>query len=1095
LPAEPVETNTMGRIAALAMAVLATTAMAAEAPKWDVNEIRGEARTARFDTDEGTWISLDVSPDGRTIVFDLLGDLYALPIAGGTARRLSSGPAFDVQPRFSPDGREISFTSDRDGGDNIWRMRADGSNPQQVTRERFRLLNNAAWTPDGDYLVARKHFTATRSLGAGEMWLYHKAGGEGLQLTKKKNDQQDAGEPALSPDGRYLYFSEDVSEGPDFQYNKNVNEIIYAIRRLDRESGELVDLVRVQGGAVRPQPSPDGKQLAFVRRVRGASVLSLFDLETGQIRSLWDGLSRDQQEAWAIFGVYPNYAWTPDGSRIVIWAQGKLWSVATDDGAVAAIPFQAEVDQQLSEPARFSYRLDDDQFSPRMIRDAATSPDGRTLVFHAVGALWSKSLPSGRPQRLTQVEAFDYAPSFSADGSQLVFVRYSDQDQSVVMVRELATGRERPLTTRPGFYFTPRLSPDGRSVVYSRQAPGGLVDYRFGLDTGIWVQPLAGGEPRRLHRTGRAPQFSADGSRVYFLSGGGMEKKLMSIGADGTEPREHFNLKYANFVALSPDNKWVAFTELFNAYVAPMAATGTAIDLNKDTKAVPVTRVSQDAGSYLHWSGDSSRLHWLVGDEYFSRELKDSFAFLPGAPSTLPKPEDARGVRIGLSLPVDAPEQVVAFRNGRILTMRGDEVIADGTVLVRDDRIAEVGPAAQVAIPEGARVIDLGGRTIAPGIVDVHAHANHFHNGPTPQANWSYYANLAYGITTMHDPSANTQEVFGQAELVRAGVSVGPRVFSTGTILYGADGDFKAVVDSLDDARSHLRRMQASGAFSVKSYNQPRRDQRQQINQAARELGMLVVMEGGSTFFHNLTMIVDGATGVEHNLPIAPLYRDVVQLWAATGVGHTPTLVVSYGGVSGEYWWYQHDEIWRKEKLLRFFPREQVDARSIRRLMLPEEEYYHPTVARSLKALHDAGVSIQVGGHGQLQGLAPHWEIWMLVQGGFTPMEALQAATINGARYLGLDRDLGSIEPGKRADLVVYGADPLEDIRNTEDVDQVMVNGRLFDADTMAEIGGRERPAPSFYWQRHGAGAANAAGFGLPGPTAECHCPKSWGRF
>jgi Tol biopolymer transport system component/imidazolonepropionase-like amidohydrolase len=1079
-----------------ALLLTAGAAMAAkdEAPSWDVNTLHGEPRHARFTTDEGTWMNLDVSPDGRSIVFDLLGDLYTVPIDGGSARRITSGPAFDVQPRFSPDGREISFTSDRDGGDNIWRMRVDGSEPLQVTKETFRLLNNAAWTPDGDYLVARKHFTATRSLGAGEMWLYHKAGGEGLQLTKKKNDQQDAGEPAVSPDGRYVYFSEDVSPGPIFQYNKDANGIIYAIRRLDRESGELIDLVRVQGGAARPQPSPDGSQLAFVRRIREKTALSLFDLETGEIRTLWDGLSHDQQEAWAIFGVYPNFDWTPDGSAIVIWAQGKLWRVptGTDAGAPVQIPFQAEVDQQLSEPVRASRRLQEGSFAPKMIRDAATSPDGRMLVFHAVGSLWSKPLPNGTSVRLGTDAAFDYSPAFSRDGRRLAFVRYSDETQTSIVVRDLAGGSEKTITTRPGFYFAPQFSPDGRSIVYSRQAPSGLVDYRFRLDTGLWIQPLDGGEARRIHRSGHSPRFSADGSRVYFIDGGGLEKKFRSIGINGEEGRDHFNLKYVDFVALSPDDKWVAFTELFNGYVAPFAATGTAVDLNKDTKAFPVTRISEDTGSYLHWSGGSDRLHWLVGDAYFTRELKDSFAFLPGAPRTLPEPADARGIRVGLQMPVHAPQQTVAFTNARLLTMAGDSVVENGTLVVEGDRIAALGSAADVRVPDGARVIDLQGRTLAPGLIDVHAHANHFFDGPTPQANWSYYANLAYGITTMHDPSANTQEVFTQSELVKAGISVGPRVFSTGTILYGADGDFKAVVNSLDDARSHLRRMKAAGAFSVKSYNQPRRNQRQQINQAARELDMLVVMEGGSTFFHNLTMLLDGSTGVEHNLPVAPLYRDVINLWAATDVGHTPTLVVAYGGSSGENWWYQHEEIWKKEKLLRFFPREQLDARAIRREMLPEEEYFHPTVAQSLKKLHDAGVSIQIGGHGQLQGLAPHWEIAMLVQGGFTPMEALQAATINGARYLGLDRDIGSLEVGKRADLVVFGADPLANIRNTEDVDYVMVNGRLFDADTMAEIGGRQQPAPTFYWQRHGAAAASAAGIGLPGPTAECHCPKSW---
>ncbi|MCF7222177.1 amidohydrolase family protein [Marilutibacter chinensis] len=1070
----------------------------AEEPAWDVNAPHGPVRTVRFETDEGTWMDVDVSPDGRSVAFSLLGDLYTLPIGGGSARRITSGPAWDVQPRFSPDGRELAFTSDRGGGNNLWRVGVDGHDPVQVTKEDFRLLNNPAWTPDGRFIIGRKHFTSERSLGAGELWQYHVSGaaaGGGLQLTEKKNDQQDLGEPAVSPDGRHVYFSEDVSPGPTFQYNKNPHGLIYAIKRLDRETGEVETLVATPGGAVRPQPSPDGRSLAFVKRVREKSVLHLLDLESGEVRPVWDGLSHDQQEAWAIFGPYANFDWTPDSKAVVIWAQGKLWRVDMASGQARDIPFTASVEQTVAEPLRFAQRIDEGSFAPKMIRDVATSADGRSVVFHAVGQLWRKRLPDGRPERLTSnANVHEYQPSFSPDGRQLLYTTWSDAGMGAIYVRSAdGGGSGRRLTQEKGFYYGPRFSPDGRRIVYSKSGGGGLTGSLWSGDRGVYVMPAAGGEPVRVADSGETPQFSADGERIYYLTGGGLEKKLMSVGLNGEDPREVFNLKYVDSVSLSPDGKWVAFTELFNAYVAPLATAGKPVELSKDTKAVPVTRVSANVGSYLHWAADSRSLHWMVGDRYFSRELKDSFAFLPGAPAALPEPNNDGGIAMGLQVPVDAPKDVVAFTNARIVTMRDaenrEEVIESGTVLVRGDTIEAVG--SNVAVPADARVIDASGKTIVPGYIDVHAHAAHFGQGVVPQQNWAYYTNLAFGITTMHDPSATTEFVFSESELQKAGRMVGPRVFSTGTILYGADGDFKAVVDSLDDARGHLSRMKANGAFSVKSYNQPRRDQRQQINQAARELGMLVVEEGGSTFHHNMTMILDGATSIEHNIPVAPLYKDVVQLWSQTDVRNTPTLVVSYGGLSGEYWWYARDNVWEDPKLNRFFPRETLDARSIRRETAPDWDYWHVEVAKAAKTLRDAGVRIQVGGHGQLQGLSPNWETWMLTQGGFSNFEALRAATFDGADLLGLSGQIGSIEAGKQADLVVLNSNPLENIRSTIDTRYVMVDGRLFDVDAdMAEIGNRGEAAPQFYWQRHRDGQTFGVEFG---PTAICHCPKGHG--
>ena len=1059
----------------LTVAILLVTCLSIaqkENTTWDVNK-PGESfnyTTHKFTTTQGTWMNLDVSPDGKTIVFDMLGDIYTMPIQGGNAKAIRTGIAFEVQPRYSPDGKYISFTSDAGGGDNIWIMNTHGKEAKQITKESFRLLNNAVWTPDSKYLIARKHFTSSRSLGAGELWQYHITGGSGIQVVKKKNDQQDINEPWVSSDAKHLYYSEDMYSGGFFQYNKDPNKQIYAIKRYNLVSGERQTITGGPGGAARPTVSPDGAMLAFVRRVGEKTVLYIHDLETGQEYPIYDGLNKDQQEAWAIFGVYPNFDWLPNNKELIIWSGGSFQRINTETLAVTPINFQADVSIDLAQTVKTNTPIERDQFTPKVIRNARTSPDGKTLVFSALGHLYKKTLPKGTPERLTASTDFEFEPSFSPSGNEIIYVTWNDLEKGTISFLDINEGEPVKLTTEKAIYRTPSYSKDAKQIVYRKQAGNTDQGITFTKNPGIYVMDQDGQNPTKITNYGENPMFNNDGSRIYLQTGGtyfgNLTKKLISVNLQGHDEREHVISKYANHIVPSPDNKWVAFTNLHKAYIAPMPQIGKPLTLDGKSNNVPVQQIAKDAGVNLHWSSNSNTIMWTLGDEYYSNTLQDKFSFVPSGKQTPTNMPDS-GLKVGLNALVDKPSGRIAFRDARIITMNGNQVIENGVIVVNGDHIEAIGSAAEVTIPDDCKIIVATGKTIMPGLVDSHAHIGGFRAGLPVQNNWQFAANLAYGVTTAHDPSANTETVFTLSELQKAGELVGPRIYSTGFILYGADGDFKAVINNLEDARSSIARTKAFGAKSVKSYNQPRREQRQQVLQAAREQNINVVPEGGSTFFHNLTMVIDGHTGVEHNIPVAPVYKDVLEIWGASGTGYTPTLIVNYGGLNGELYYYQRDNVWEDEKLLKFTPRSVIDSRSKHRTMAPIKEYEngHILVAKTAKDLVAAGVKLNMGAHGQLQGLGAHWETWMLASGGLSNHEALKAATINGANYIGAGQDIGSLEVGKLADLIVLDKNPLEFIENTKTIEHVMINGRLYDTNTLNEVGNNPKPRAPFYWE------------------------------
>ena len=1023
---------------------------------WDVNTAYGPASELDFTVTEATWMNLDVSPEGLEIVFDVLGDLYLMPIQGGMATRISFGAAYDMQPRFSPDGTSIAYVSDRNGTANLWVMDRDGRNSRQISKEEKWFINSPAWSPDGQYLFARHHFVKERSLGAGEIWMYNVAGSTGLQVTEKTTIQKDSGEPSISPDGRYLYYSKDITPSPIFEYNKDPNSAIYAIVRRDLITGEERLVVEAQGGATTPQISPDGQFIAFIRRVRLQSLLYVQNLATGEQWPIFDGLDKDLQEAWAIHGLYPQYSWSSDGAEIYIWGQGKIWRVDVEERAGKVVPFTAHVQQTIHDAVRFQQTVFTENFPVRMLRHVTASPNGKEVIYSALGRLYRHHFDSGDTERVSSENVIEFAPAFSPDGHLLAYSTWSDKEKGRVRILNLDDMKGRDLITAPGHYSETSFSRDGRKIIYRRTEGDLIRGETFGTDPGIYIVDVDSGKSEIVREEGFEPRFDNSGQRIFLNERRNKKLVLVSTDLNGDNEIVHFESDNATQIVPSPNGKWIVFAERFKIFVAPFAKSGRIVKLTPESAALPVVEISETAGYYLHWSEDSRQIYWSLGPEFYTLALEPTLKF-DLAPSKR---------SIGFLASSDLPSTNMALVGARIITMKGEEVINRGTIVVNQNRIVEVGESDVVEISNGTHQIDVSGRTIIPGIVDVHAHLGSPSQGIIPEQNWRLVANLAYGVTTTHDPSNNTETVFTNSEMIRAGEKLGPRLYSTGTVLYGAETPFKAVIRNYDDALAHLKRLKAVGAFTVKSYNQQRRDVRQMIVKAARELEMMVLPEGGSLLYMDNTFVLDGHTGLEHSLPVPKLYEDVVTLFAKSGTGYTPTLIVGFGGLSGEFYWYQHDEVWRNEQLLQFTPREVVDRRARRRLMAPENDFNHVLLARGAKQIVDAGGSVQLGAHGQVQGLGAHWELWMFHQGGMTELEALRSATLSGAQYLGLDKELGSIEKGKLADLVVLNDNPLEDIRNTDSVLNVMLNGRLYDSATMNEYGNDVKPRPLFYWQK-----------------------------
>lgn len=1045
---------------------------------------------------EGSWISLDVSPDGQTVAFDFLGDLYTMPLSGGEAVPLTQGMAFDGQPRFSPDGETVVFVSDRSGGDGVWTISLDKADTTRITRGERSAFQSPEWTPDGDYIVATR-----QSPGQGKLWMYHRNGGGGIQLIEEPANARTTG-AAFGSNERHIWYSRRTGT---WQYNSPGRD--YQLWVYDRETGENSVRSGRYGGAFRPTLSPDGRWLVYGSRYVAETGLRIRDLETGDERWLAFPVQRDEQESRAARDAYPGMSFTPDSREVVAFWGGRIWRIPVDGGEPVEVRFRVDVELPMGPEVDFDYPIEDTPtFVAKQVRDLAPSPDGSRLAFTIMGDIYVKELPDGEPEQIADVDAMAAQPSWSPDGKRIVFATYADAEGGQLYAVDFDGDDLERISVDAAFYTQPVFSPDGSRVValrgpraayeeaLSQRVPRGSVDL-------VWISSEGGVASLITPIAGLGtPHFVSGSDRIYATQNG---TGLISMRWDGTDRRSHVQVRgqnpgggegpAASVIKMAPEGDQAIALVGNQLYVVTVpygvgADAPTISVANLSTASFPAKQLTDIGAQFPTWGARGREVHWALGNAHFVYDLDAAQAFADSVRAQRAEEEeeaeddeDEVGYRpaesrITVEFDRDSPEGVVVLVGARIITMNGDEVLESGDIIIRNNRIAAVGASGSVSIPGGATRMDMSGRTIMPGFVDTHAHLRGSFNIHRAQP-WSYAANLAYGVTTARDPQTGSSDVLSYEDFVRAGRMVGPRIYSTGQGVFSGEG-----ISSLDEARDVLRRY--SDYFdtkTIKMYGAGNREVRQWIIQAARELELMPTTEGSLDLRLNLTMAQDGYSGTEHNLPGVPLFKDVVELVAQSNMATTPTIVVTYGGPWAENLFYTTTDVLRDEKLATFTPWEEIYQKAARRAgsagWFDESQYIHQEISDFLDDVVEAGGRAGVGSHGQLQGLGYHWELWLTgASDHMTNHETLKIATIIGADALGLDQDLGSLEPGKLADLVVLDSNPLNDLYNTNTVRWVMKNGRLYEGDTLKQAWPREQEPQGFYWQDAGIIPARTTG-------------------
>jgi Tol biopolymer transport system component len=1008
-------------------------------------------RTISFSTTEGSYMNVDVSPDGKYILFDLLGDIYCVSSSGGKAKQLTRGIALNLRPVWAPDGAMIAYISDRSGSFLLNVM--DLKETYHTVLGNYKPPHesfyppmpdwNPVWSPDGRFIAFDKKVYT----------LY------GKELTAPFAIPNPI---RFTSDGQWAY---GLDSGKLYRYNVKANTF----------SAISATLGEFKTGAI----SPDGRWWCFIADSNKKLCLFAQDLHSNEIHLLISSLiqidPRYRQEA-----PDPHFSFSPDSKALYIGYGGKIHRITLDKGANEVIPFLAQAKVDLGRLNKHTFPISYDSFSVKYIRFASTSPDGKRLAFSALAHIYVVDLPGGKPHQLVSQPFGQFQPAWSPDSRWIAYTTWCDTTGGFLWRAPASGGLPEQLTNIAAQYQAPNWSPDGNSIAVIK----GPLRLNLGSEpnygqlqiislTGSSILPIADSVPL----TNNVPTFSLDGHRIFYTPkyelGSDSEiqfvskdiltqdLKTIALGADHTA----FVQK-----SLSPDNHYFVYSADEDLYVVPVSPFSCPFVFSS-SQDYSLDGIRFAAGVDPHWEDKGRILAWTYANHFYriapekilakaekERQTISQLIPQPGQPITIGIEPDSN-TTIQLKAQSSHAQGTIALRNVRIITMQGNRVIEHATLIIRNGRILDMGPMSNIQIPASAKIFDVPGTTVMPGLIDIHLHEFQVSASIYPQQTWQHLTDLAYGITTARDP-AQMFDAFGYAELLHSGQMLGPRMYNVGHAIRFPDGVFN--FNSLRDAKDVLQKRVSFGATEIKQYALPSRLQRQWLLQACQNAGVNMTNEGPYNPILTLAMIKDGTTGIEHNPVWGDVYNDVISLVGKSGTYITPTLQVCYGAEPAktyfEYkYWHHPDTKWIHfvyNSAPHFSPTTVANSQ----ILLgkpPKEDTLSPGFFRpsSIDArIRKAGGLIAVGSHGNDQGIGAHNELWALQMGGISNLQALQNATIMGAQALGIQNDVGSIEIGKIADLIVLNSNPLDDIHNTRDIRYVMQNGFLYDARNLNTI-------------------------------------------